>query len=62
MAAAAEETEKDTMLSANNDGGNEEADEKSEEGVRMKKELGLMEGVSIILGIIVGSGKIRINE
>lgn len=29
-----------------------------DEGVKMRKELGLMEGTSIILGIIMGSGKI----
>ena len=28
-----------------------------EEKVRMKKQLGLLEGVAIILGIIFGSGK-----
>jgi hypothetical protein len=28
-------------------------------GVRMKKELGLLEGVAIILGIIIGSGENR---
>ena len=27
------------------------------EGVKMRKELGLLEGTSIILGIIMGSGK-----
>ena len=33
------------------------ADEDSDEGkVRMKKELGLLDGVAIILGIIIGSG------
>jgi len=31
-------------------------DKKKDEGVKMKKELGLLEGVSIILGIIMGSG------
>lgn len=28
-----------------------------DEGIKMRKELGLMEGTSIILGIIMGSGK-----
>lgn len=28
----------------------------SEDGVRLKKELGLMDGVAIIVGVIVGSG------
>ena len=33
------------------------AEEDSDEGkVRMKKELGLLDGVAIILGIIIGSG------
>ena len=30
--------------------------EKGEEKVKMKKQLGLLEGVAIILGIIIGSG------
>ena len=34
------------------------AGEKGEEKVKMKKELGLLEGVAIILGIIIGSGKV----
>lgn len=29
-----------------------------DEGVKMRKELGLLEGTSIILGIIMGSGKL----
>ena len=29
-----------------------------DEGVKMRKELGLLEGTAIILGIIMGSGKI----
>lgn len=29
--------------------------------VRLKKQLGLLEGVAIILGIIFGSGKYKIN-
>ena len=33
-----------------------EAKETSEEGVHLKKELGLFEGVAIIIGIIIGSG------
>lgn len=33
-----------------------EGDEQSGEGLRMKKELGLMNGVAIIVGVIVGSG------
>ncbi|KAJ2953728.1 hypothetical protein O0L34_g1351 [Tuta absoluta] len=33
-----------------------EGDKKSEEGVRLKKELGLVNGVAIIVGVIVGSG------
>lgn len=31
-------------------------DGESSEGVRLKKELGLMNGVAIIVGVIVGSG------
>jgi len=36
-------------------------DKKKDEGVKMKKELGLLEGVSIILGIIMGSG-LKVNN
>ena len=32
--------------------------EKGEEKVKMKKQLGLLEGVAIILGIIIGSGDV----
>lgn len=32
-----------------------------DEGVKMRKELGLMEGTSIILGIIMGSGKFNLH-
>lgn len=31
-------------------------EKESSEGVRLKKELGLMDGVAIIVGVIVGSG------
>ena len=31
-----------------------------DEGVKMRKELGLLEGTAIILGIIMGSGKLEI--
>ena len=31
---------------------------KGEEKVKMKKQLGLLEGVAIILGIIIGSGDV----
>ena len=33
--------------------------EKGEEKVKMKKQLGLLEGVAIILGIIIGSGDVE---
>ncbi|CAH1644830.1 unnamed protein product [Spodoptera littoralis] len=35
---------------------NDTGDGESDEGVRLKKELGLMNGVAIIVGVIVGSG------
>lgn len=38
------------------DMGSENGDKESSEGVRLKKELGLMNGVAIIVGVIVGSG------
>ena len=34
-----------------------EKDKKAEDQVKLKKELGLLEGVAIILGIIIGSGE-----
>lgn len=37
-------------------GDGESYDKKSSEGVRLKKELGLTNGVAIIVGVIVGSG------
>ena len=43
-------------LPASLDGADQVPDKKEGEGVKMKKELGLLEGVSIILGIIMGSG------
>ena len=33
-----------------------------DEKVQMKKELGLVEGTAIILGIIIGSGEIRLDQ
>ena len=36
----------------------EKVGEKGEEKVKMKKQLGLLEGVAIILGIIIGSGEV----
>ncbi|GBP66553.1 Putative L-type amino acid transporter 1-like protein MLAS [Eumeta japonica] len=36
--------------------GDDETDRGSSRGVRLKKELGLMNGVAIIVGVIVGSG------
>jgi len=36
--------------------GQEEGQEPEDEGVHLKKELGLLEGVAIIIGIIIGSG------
>lgn len=35
----------------------EKSNENNDEGVHMKREIGLLEGVAIILGIIIGSGK-----
>ncbi len=45
--------EQKKMLQGQPDG----RDAGEEQGVKMKKELGLMEGVAIILGIIIGSGE-----
>ena len=39
-------------------GERQQVGEKGEEKVKMKKQLGLLEGVAIILGIIIGSGDI----
>ena len=39
------------------DGGNRPEDVDGSSPVQLKKELGLLEGVAIILGIIIGSGK-----
>lgn len=40
----------------------EKKDDSESDIVRMKKELGLLEGVAIILGIIFGSGKECLSE
>lgn len=37
-------------------GSSDSDDKQSSQGVRLKKELGLMNGVAIIVGVIVGSG------
>lgn len=39
----------------NNDDNNKDNDSPSD-GVKMKKELGLLDGVAIIVGVIIGSG------
>ena len=36
-------------------------DSSSSSGIRLKKEVGLFEGVAIIMGIIIGSGKPESN-
>lgn len=44
------------QVPASTNGLNHVQEKKESDGVKMKKELGLLEGVSIILGIIMGSG------
>jgi len=36
--------------------------EEDDGGFRMKKEVGLVEGVAIIIGIIIGSGEAHTND
>ena len=53
------ESEADRMLSTPEKEKREAmAKEDNDQGVHMKKELGLTEGVAIILGIIIGSGEV----
>ena len=44
---------------ATNDAVHDGSENEGGEGVKMKKELGLLSGISIILGIIMGSGTLR---
>jgi hypothetical protein len=50
---------KEKVVSVSNESPSPEPNSDSSGGVRLKKEVGLFEGVAIIMGIIIGSGKWR---
>ena len=50
--------ENQPLNAAENGAAKEKESSPESDKVRMKKELGLLDGVAIILGIIIGSGKI----